>query len=135
MYSHILIPVLFDEEHPSRAAEEIARHLSAPQAKVTFLHVMEEVPAYAINYIPVEHAEATLAAIKDALAEKAARFGNGASAVVRGHAGRGILEFAEDNGVDLIVISSHRPGLSDYFLGSTASRVVRHAQCAVHVLR
>jgi universal stress protein F len=25
--------------------------------------------------------------------------------------------------------------LQDYFLGSTAGRVVRHAQCSVHVIR
>jgi len=37
--------------------------------------------------------------------------------------------------VDLIVIASHRPGLKDYFLGSTAGRVVRHSPCAVHVIR
>jgi universal stress protein F len=33
------------------------------------------------------------------------------------------------------VIASHRPGIQDYFLGSTASRVVRHANCTVHVMR
>ncbi len=37
--------------------------------------------------------------------------------------------------VDCIVIGSHKPGLSDYLLGSTAARVVRHAPCAVHVYR
>ena len=36
---------------------------------------------------------------------------------------------------DCIVIGSHKPGLIDYLLGSTAARVVRHAPCAVHVLR
>ena len=55
--------------------------------------------------------------------------------VVEGHAGRSIVDYAEKNGVDLIVIASHRPGLQDFFLGSTAARVVRHAQCCVHVLR
>ena len=46
-----------------------------------------------------------------------------------------IIDFATSSGIDCIVIGSHRPGLSDYFLGSTASRVVRHAPCAVHVFR
>ena len=36
---------------------------------------------------------------------------------------------------DCVVIASHRPGLQDYLLGSTAARVVRHAACSVHVLR
>jgi nucleotide-binding universal stress UspA family protein len=46
-----------------------------------------------------------------------------------------ILETAKEIGADLIVIASHRPGLQDYFLGSTAARVVRHAECAVLVDR
>ena len=44
------------------------------------------------------------------------------------------LEEAEAS-ADAIVIASHRPDLSDYLLGSTAARVVRHAQCTVLVLR
>ena len=46
-----------------------------------------------------------------------------------------ILETAEDEGADLIIIASHQPGIQDYFLGSTAARVVRHAQCSVLVTR
>ena len=55
--------------------------------------------------------------------------------VVVGHPGRTITDYADENGIDCIVIASHQPGLQDYFLGSTAARVVRHAHCAVHVLR
>jgi nucleotide-binding universal stress UspA family protein len=33
------------------------------------------------------------------------------------------------------VIASHRPGMADLLIGSTAAQVVRHAPCAVHVLR
>ena len=55
--------------------------------------------------------------------------------VVYGHAGTSILEYAEEHGCDCIVIASHRPGLGDYLLGSTAARVVRHAACSVHVMR
>jgi len=52
-----------------------------------------------------------------------------------GHAGRTIVDYATETGIDCIVIGSHKPGLNDYFLGSTSARVVRHAPCAVHVLR
>ena len=55
--------------------------------------------------------------------------------IISGHAGRTIVDHAVENHVDCIVIASHRPGLEDYFLGSTAARVVRHAPCAVHVIR
>jgi nucleotide-binding universal stress UspA family protein len=55
--------------------------------------------------------------------------------MVSGHAGRGIVEYADANDVDCIIIASHRPGLQNLFLGSTANRVVHHAKCTVHVLR
>ena len=62
--------------------------------------------------------------------------GTGAHAVVvHGHAGGSIVDYATKHGCDCIVIASHRPGVEDYLLGSTAARVVRHAACSVHVMR
>jgi nucleotide-binding universal stress UspA family protein len=52
-----------------------------------------------------------------------------------GHPSRTILEVAEEKAADLIIIASHQPGLQDYFLGSTAAKVVRHAKCSVLVVR
>ena len=46
-----------------------------------------------------------------------------------------ILDAAEERNADLIVVASHRPGLQHFLLGSTASRVVRHATCTVLVKR
>ena len=46
-----------------------------------------------------------------------------------------ILEVAQDAGVDLIVVGSHRPAMKDYLLGTNAGRVVRHATCSVLVVR
>jgi nucleotide-binding universal stress UspA family protein len=45
------------------------------------------------------------------------------------------VKYASENGYDCIVIASHVPGFENIFLGSTADRVVRHAKCAVHVIR
>jgi len=46
-----------------------------------------------------------------------------------------IINAANRLGVDAIVISSHRPELSDYLLGPNAARVVRHAKQSVFVVR
>ncbi|PSN13865.1 universal stress protein [filamentous cyanobacterium CCT1] len=47
-----------------------------------------------------------------------------------------IIDYAEGNAIDLIVIPSRgRTGLSRFFLGSVAERVVRFARCPVLVLR
>ncbi|MDK3020126.1 universal stress protein [Pseudodonghicola flavimaris] len=46
-----------------------------------------------------------------------------------------ILETAGKDGADLIVLGAHRPDLKDYLLGPNASRVVRHSNCSVYVVR
>ena len=55
--------------------------------------------------------------------------------VFEGHPNHGILDYANEMGIDCIIMASHKPGLQDYLIGSTAARVVRHAKCAVHVIR
>jgi len=46
-----------------------------------------------------------------------------------------VLRTAQADGATVIVIGSHRPALRDYLLGPNASRVVRHAECSVFVVR
>lgn len=46
-----------------------------------------------------------------------------------------ILETAQEAGVELIIVGSHRPAMKDYLLGTNAGRVVRHATCSVLVAR
>ncbi|MFB6346056.1 MAG: universal stress protein [bacterium] len=46
-----------------------------------------------------------------------------------------IVEYASENGVDLIVMGTHgRTGIKRYWIGSVAERVVRIAQCTVMVV-
>lgn len=50
--------------------------------------------------------------------------------------GRALVELAEDEEIDLVILGSHgRSGLTRAFLGSVAERVVRHAPCPVLVVR
>jgi nucleotide-binding universal stress UspA family protein len=46
-----------------------------------------------------------------------------------------ILDAARALTANLIVMAAHRPSLHDYLLGSNASKVVRHADCSVFVVR
>lgn len=135
MYKNILVAVALDHAHDSGAAFDVARTLATKSASITALHVLEEVPAYVAHYVPVEHAGNRRA---DAEAELKAELGgvSNVKPVVRsGQAGSTIVSYAKEHDIDCIIIASHRPGLQDYFLGSTAGRVVRHAPCAVHVTR
>ncbi len=135
MYTDILVPVSFDSERDSKGALEIAQAISAEGATVTLIHVMDSIPGYAISYIPTEYVSDSRIAIEKELAEMGAALPNAKAVVIEGHSGRTIVDWAGENGIDCIVIASHRPGMQDLLLGSTAANVVRHAKCAVHVLR
>ncbi len=56
-------------------------------------------------------------------------------AVVQGSIGSGIVDYIEENGIDLTVMASHNPEFKDYFIGPNAAHVVRHAACSIFVVR
>ena len=118
-----------------KASIAAAHALADAGADFTVLHVAEAVPAYVAAQIPSD----VLAKTREEMAKQTSlwskRFSNAAAKVVTGHAGRAIVDYAVENGIDCIVLASHRPGLENLFLGSIADRVVRHAKCSVHVIR
>jgi len=135
MYHNILVPIAFDAERDVSAPLKLAKMLATPDAKITLLHVVEHIPGYAISYMPVDYLMEVRTAIQNELNELAATVPGGVGVVIEGHSGRSVLDWAETNKPDLIIIASHRPGMQDLLLGSTAAQVVRHAACAVHVVR
>lgn len=133
MYTNILLPVALEHDDRTAAALKVASQLVAEGGRITALTVMEPVPAFVMAELPEGQGERNRATALQALK---AVVGDGVEAVVvSGHPGRTIVDYADAQGSDCIVIASHQPGLQDYFLGSTAARVVRHAHCAVHVIR
>lgn len=63
-------------------------------------------------------------------------YANTTTHVVPGDPGSTIVDFAEDPGADLIILSTHgRTGLKRVLLGSVAETVVRTAPCPVLTLR
>lgn len=135
MYKNILVPVAFEPGRDTMKSIEIAEALAEKDGKITALHVIEEVPSYVAQYLPEEQMAANVKEIEDILHKRLNEHGEIVVKVIEGHAGRSIVDYAEENDIDCIVIASHRPGLQDLVLGSTAARVVRHAPCSVHVVR
>ena len=135
MYEKILVPVALDHKPNVKQAFDVAEKLRTEGGHVIALHVVETIPDYVENHLPAGQMEENRKEAENLLkSEIGGRKGIAVKAVM-GHAGRTIVEFADEAGCDCIVIASHQPGLADYFLGSTAARVVRHAHCAVHVIR
>ena len=135
MYKKILVPVLFDEGHDTQASYAAAQALADKDATFTVLHVMETVPNYVMLEIPSEVMEKTREEAQNQLVKSAKGLPNAQPVLIAGSSGRAIVDYANDNNYDCIVIASHKMGFADIFLGSTAAKVVRHAKCSVHVIR
>lgn len=134
MYKTILVPIDLAHAEVGQTTLRIARQIGGAEARIFLLHVMPEIPAFVASEMPSEVLSRTLKKAEAEL-EKLGEDAGAQAKVTHGHPPTAILEHAEDIGADLIIIASHRPGLQDYFLGSTAARVVRHAPCAVLVHR
>jgi nucleotide-binding universal stress UspA family protein len=135
MYKHIIIPVALDHESDLGDTIATARMLQPEGGKITLVAVIEEVPNYVAEYSTIRPNSHVKEAVKERLSDFVARHPGIEIAVLIGKPGVVIPDLAEQTAADLIMIRSHRPGIEDYFLGSTASRVVRRAPCAVFVLR
>ncbi len=135
MYNKILIPIVFDHERDHTKGLQCARIFAGPDTETTLLHVIEKLPSYAMSYIPEKATLHLRTELEKEMTSLLQNIPGAKGKIITGHPGRTIIDYANENAVDLIIIKSHRPGLQDYFLGSTAGYVVRHAKCAVHVIR
>ncbi len=134
MYKKIIVALGLSHGHGS-AAMDIARKLLDDGGAIVAVHVIEPVPGFASYYIPADHETDIRRQAKEAIAERVGDRADAEVVVLSGSPGVTINEYAEEVGADCIIVGSHKPDLQDYLLGSTAARVVRHAPCAVHVLR
>ena len=138
MYDTILIAAaLFSEGATTRSLIDKARDLLNPGGKIVLVHVIDEIPQYAAARIPTEFMSNRQREAQDELEAIARSSGDETVQIVvrNGTPSAGILGTAIEVKADLVMIASHKPGFSDYFIGSTATRVVRHAQTSVLVLR
>jgi universal stress protein F len=138
MYKSIVIAVaLFNKGATSRTLIEKANGLIDPDGSITLVHVLDEVPAYLTAAVAQEQLLAHRKAIREQLESLAATAkAKHVDIDIRGgRASDNILASAQDCKADLIILASHKPDVSNYFIGSTASRVVRHSPVSVLVAR
>lgn len=136
MFKNILIPIDIAHAGESKSVIDIAVANSNEDTQVILLNVVEEIPRWAAVELPAHIQDKSLQVSQDELNAVAQAASIKTEVDVRvGHPYHTILEVAEEKQVDLIIIASHQPGLQDYLLGSTAAKVVRHANCSVMVIR
>ena len=138
MYKTIVIPLALDQGLAPRLLE-LTRLLKDEDGRLVAVHVLDHVPKYASYYMgddaSTDKQNEILAAAKQGVVDRIGTQEDAEVVVLTGHPGRSITDYAQKIGADCIIVGSHRPDLTDFFLGSTAARIVRYSQCSVHVLR
>lgn len=136
MYKSILVPIDLSDVEKGKASLNKAKHMGDDGCRIRLLNVVEDIPSYVAAELPTGLVDRSKKNAKETLDGIAGSCSFPVEVEVRaGHAKTSILDAADNFGADLIIIGSHRPGLQDYLLGSTAARVVRHSTCSVLVVR
>ena len=140
MFKSILVPIdLADSNLAKPAIATAAALANTYNAKVRLLNVLSITPVMLAEYVPANFDVQQRQSCEEAIAIVAQESGIDAarisSAVRQGGIYHEILEEAAAMNADLIVMSSHRPAMKTYFLGSNAGHVVRYAKCSVLVVR
>jgi nucleotide-binding universal stress UspA family protein len=140
MFKHILVPIdLQDPELAKPAVETAATLARASGGSVRLVNVLPVMPVMLAEYVPPDFDAQQRTTAQEALDIVARECGlqpGQVSTVVRqGGVHHEVIEEAAAIDADLIVMSSHRPGVRTYFLGSNAGHVVRYASCSVLVVR
>jgi nucleotide-binding universal stress UspA family protein len=140
MFKHILVPIDLADPDLAKPALETAMTLArASGGSVRLINVLPTMPVMLAEFVPLDFDAQQKSASQEALEIVARETGLDASQVSivvrQGGVYHEIIEEAAGIGADLIVMSSHRPAMRSYFLGSNAGHVVRYARCSVLVVR
>ena len=133
------ILVTTDFSETSQAAFSLVRQVAEKsEAEIALLHVLDVQLVF--EPTGVSAGESEQQRVEDAasrLKGSAALLGKDVeTTVTTGTPHVGIVQFAEDNAIDLIVMATHGRGFfSRVLLGSTTERVVRRASCPVLTVR
>lgn len=145
-FRHILVPLDGSElaEKALAPAAQIAAVMAGSASAPVRLVLLRAVsPMALLAADPMLYDEMVRMSVDEAqvyLKNMAAKLGQTPAVVecvaVSGSPADTIVQYAEENGVDLIVMSSHgRTGSSRWVYGSVAEKVMHHAPCATAIIR
>ncbi|MBP1843849.1 nucleotide-binding universal stress UspA family protein [Rhizobium petrolearium] len=136
MYRKIVVAVDIAQLEKGERILRKASTLLDEGGTLLLLNVVEDIPGYLVSDLTVDMMVKARQESEETLIDLRARMGIAAEIEIReGSPAREILAASEERGADLIIVASHIPDLSNYFIGATADRVVRHAKCSVLIDR
>ena len=140
MFKKILVPIDLSQSDSGEASLVKAVEMAGcTGASLILLNVIADIPNLVADRLPTDYSDEMQKSAAHMLDELSSKHklttGSYEIRTAHGQTYHEILDAAESTGADLIVIASHRPDITDYLLGSTAAKVVRHAKCSVLVVR
>ncbi len=140
MFKQILVPIDLGDTDLAKPAIATAVSLArASGGSVRLINVLPMTPVMLAEYVPPDFDVQQRKSAEEAMSIIAQESGLDAAhvscTVRQGGIYHEVLEEAKTMNADLIVMSSHRPAMRTYFLGSNAGHVVRYAKCSVLVVR
>jgi nucleotide-binding universal stress UspA family protein len=140
VFKRILVPVDLAEPELAKPAVDTAVAMArSTSGSVRIVNVMPMTPVMLAEYVPPDfddqQRKAADEGLKKLTEESGLEPGRVSGVVRQGGIYHEVIEEAKEMDADLIVMTSHRPDMRSYFLGSNAGHVVRYASCSVLVLR
>lgn len=144
MYKTILVPIdISENELTQRVIPHVEELAKLTDSYIHFLTVIPSFPYYTtlgVTYPaempdPEEMKRNTGAAFMEVIKRFHLPEDRIVPHIVTGTPKEQILKLAYSIDADLVIIGSHRPGVTTFLLGSNAAAVVRHATCSVLVVR
>lgn len=140
VFKSILVPVdLAEPDLAKRAIDTACAMARATSGAIRLINVLPMTPVMLAEYVPPDFDVQQRKSAEEGLSALARNCGlddKHVSTVVRqGGIYHEVIEEAKAMPADLIVMTSHRPDMRSYFLGSNAGHMVRYATCSVLVLR
>jgi nucleotide-binding universal stress UspA family protein len=143
MYKKMLVPL--DTSGFAECVLDHVREIATTRGipEVILLSVVEPVSSQTVAYMGSEGVKAAekrmmagaqqyLEKVRDSLGLERSRV---APVVVTGPAADKILEYIDESGVDLVILSSHgRSGVSRWLIGSTADKILRRSPVPVFLV-
>lgn len=134
----ILVPTDFSE-HSFTALEYVLSLTAMYDAKIYLIHVVDAMPVYAFPQVDL-HSETVFRdmvakaheELNHLVSRKVGNTRKVVTTVLRGEVYKEIVNFAQEEGIDLIVIATHgRTGLAHVVMGSVAEKVIRYSPVPV----
>ena len=131
MFKHILVPVDLGDTPAAEKAVSVAKHIARRDGSQ--INIVSVVPAWPedLAKFPRDY-QPEFDAYLEAIAEG---FDIEGEVKTGGSISGRIIESVEDKKIDLVVMASHDPRVTDYLIGSNAAHVALHSTCSVLVVR